>query len=87
MDIADPYTIFYPVQCGYLNCIEGHPIQSVLSDLQIIWEYAISEKLNLSLDELKVLVMLFFVLLLLVVGVAMSMFNCCCLVFFIQFWQ
>lgn len=48
---AADYNIHFPIRRGQLNVYPGvgGSIFNVLDDLQTIWEYAISEKLNIPL--------------------------------------
>jgi actin-related protein 8 len=57
LDPSDPYEVFFPIKYGHFN-INGsdgkrRPRHLILNDLQTIWEYVITQRLGLKLNDLK----------------------------------
>lgn len=51
---GEGYKIFYPIYAGHLNVNSEHSLQTTVSLLHNIWHYAISEKLHIKPNQLKV---------------------------------
>ncbi|KAF4380509.1 hypothetical protein G4B88_011755 [Cannabis sativa] len=48
---AEPYCLRRPIRRGHLNISQHYPMQQVLEDLLVIWEWILIEKLHIPLSE------------------------------------
>lgn len=54
LDEDDPYDVLFPIFRGRLNTESGFSMNALLDSLQLIWEWAIAEHLQISLDQITV---------------------------------
>ncbi|XP_027116482.1 actin-related protein 9 isoform X1 [Coffea eugenioides] len=48
---TEPYCLRRPIRRGHLNISQYYPMQQVLEDLHVIWDWILTEKLHIPLSE------------------------------------